>query len=139
MVAYHNRVVTEGLRPSQGNYISHILSEKKFISSCNEFKTNYCHHSNTQPVGTRNNLLHPTSWSLTSEHYYFCSIKRFSQLQQQEDTLTGFELLFKSEPSRAQQFHSVWLRSRNTLQHMEDTNTVNTGSPTHLWKIRYEN
>lgn len=45
LVAYHNRVVTEGLRPSQGNYISHILSEKKFISSCNEFKTNYCHHS----------------------------------------------------------------------------------------------
>jgi len=44
LVAYHNRVVTEGLTPSVGN-ISRILSEKKFISSCNELKTNYCHHS----------------------------------------------------------------------------------------------
>lgn len=35
LVAHHNRVVTEGLRPSQGNYISHVLSEKKFICSCN--------------------------------------------------------------------------------------------------------
>ena len=32
LVAYHNRVVTEGERPSEGNDISHILSEKKFIS-----------------------------------------------------------------------------------------------------------
>lgn len=45
LVAYHNRVVTEGLRPSEGDDISHILSEKKFIYSCNELKTNYCHHS----------------------------------------------------------------------------------------------
>lgn len=35
LVAHHSRVVTEGLRPSQGNYISHVLAEKKFISSCN--------------------------------------------------------------------------------------------------------
>lgn len=35
LVAHHNRVVTEGPRPSQGNYISHVLSEKKFISSYN--------------------------------------------------------------------------------------------------------
>lgn len=39
LVAHHSRVVTEGLRPSEGN-ISHILSEKEFISPCNELKTN---------------------------------------------------------------------------------------------------
>lgn len=69
LVAHHNRVVTEGLRPSQGNYISHVLSEKKFISSCNELKDKLLSPLlNTQLVGTRNNLLYPTSWSLTSEH-----------------------------------------------------------------------
>lgn len=115
LVMYHNRVVTEGLRPSEGNCISQALSETKFISSCNELKTSYCHHSNTLSVGAKTHLLHPTS----------------SMLLTNPRTLILLLCAGHSDSTV-----SAWHRS--TQQHMEDTNTVNAGSPTHLWKIRCE-
>lgn len=92
-----------GSTPQHGGYrgpkaitgkLHHVLAEKKFISSCNELKL-LSSILNTQPVGTRNDLLHPTSWSLTSEHEYFCSIKGPSQLQQQEDNLNWLSASIK--------------------------------------------
>lgn len=46
LVAYDSRVITEGLKPSEGNEINHILSEEKASHphAMNSDNTIDCHH-----------------------------------------------------------------------------------------------
>lgn len=76
-----------GSTPQQGGYWGPMAITGKLDQSCFIWEKVYILMQwtydkllppllNTQPVGTRNDLLHPTSWSLTSEHSYFLLYKK---------------------------------------------------------------